>query len=89
VRKLIMDLYKHTREHFELEEGMMRKLKFPGLEMHSNYHNSLLTRLNEVSQDVGHGQLNKPVIEKLMSDWALRHIPNDDALFAAFMAQQI
>jgi hemerythrin len=86
LRWLIMQLYKHTREHFELEEGLMRKLNYPGASAHTGYHDSLLIRLNALSQQVGQGEFNKPVVEKLMTDWALRHIPNDDSVFANFMA---
>lgn len=88
LRGLIMQLYKHTREHFEAEEALMRKVYFPGVIPHTGYHNSLLNRLNAISQEVGQGRVNKPAIEQLMADWALRHIPNDDALIAAFIAQQ-
>ncbi len=88
LRPLIMQLYKHTREHFELEENLMRSLKFPDTDLHTGYHNKLLDRLNVISQEVGQCIVNKPAIEKLMRDWTLRHIPNDDALLAAFVARQ-
>lgn len=86
LRKLIMALYKHTREHFEFEEGLMRKHNFPGTLEHIGYHNSLLTRLNAISQDVGKGLVDKSAIEQLMSDWVLRHTQHDDALIAAYIA---
>jgi hemerythrin len=86
LRKLFMALYQHTREHFELEEALMRKHNFPGTVARTGYHNRLLTRLNALSQDVGQGQVDKPAIEQLMGDWALCHIPQDDALIAAFIA---
>ena len=41
----LMKLYKHTREHFELEEGLMRQAGYPGLDAHAGYHHGLLTRL--------------------------------------------
>lgn len=88
LRKLIMQLYKHTREHFELEEALMHKLNFPGATAHTGYHNSLLRRLNAISQEVGQSRVNKLEVEQLMTDWALRHIPIDDALIAAFIAEQ-
>lgn len=86
LRKIIMALYKHTREHFELEEALMRKHNFPGTEGHTNYHNSLLSRLNAISQEAGQGKVNKAAIEKLMSDWAIQHTQCDDALIAAYIA---
>jgi hemerythrin len=88
VRALIMQLYKHTREHFELEEDLMRKMKYPGTEEHIGYHNALLDRLNDISNQVGKGQLDRLAIEKLMTDWALRHVPNDDAMIASFLRKQ-
>ena len=89
LRKALMLLYKHTREHFEHEEALMRSVNFPGTMAHVDYHNSLLSRLNLVSQDVGKGQVNKAAIENLMADWALRHIPHDDAPIAAFLAKRV
>jgi hemerythrin len=89
LRMLIMTLYKHTREHFELEEAWMRKHNFPGTADHTNYHNSLLTRLNAISQDVGQCVVNKPAIEQLMSEWALQHTQHDDALIAAYIAGKV
>ena len=88
LRGLLMQLYKHTREHFELEEALMRKLNFPNTGAHTDSHNQLLIRLNGVCQEVGQGQVNKPVVDALMTDWALRHIAHDDAQLAAFMARQ-
>ncbi len=87
VRKLIMALYKHTREHFELEESHMRRFGFEPVEQHAHYHNQLLGRLNVISAQVGKGELDKVALEKLMTDWALRHIPGDDAVFAKFVAE--
>jgi len=88
LRQLLMQLYKHTREHFELEEALMRKHNFPGTGDHTNYHNSLLTRLNAISQDVGKGQVDPSAIETLMSDRALQHTQHDDALIAAYIAKK-
>ncbi|MDD4944563.1 bacteriohemerythrin [Rhodoferax sp.] len=84
-RLLIMQLYKHTREHFELEEGLMRQHRFPDLAAHTGYHNKLLSRLNTISEQVGQGAFDKPALMALMADWALRHTVQDDAPLAAFI----
>ncbi|MBV5299722.1 MAG: hemerythrin family protein [Rhodoferax sp.] len=88
MRSLMIQLYKHTREHFEREEELMRRVKFPGLALHQEQHNQLLRRLSELSMDVGKGYMNKPAIIALMTDWATRHIPLEDAQVVAFMAKQ-
>ncbi len=88
VRGLLMQLYKHTREHFEVEEALMRKLDFPDISAHTDSHNRLLARLNEVSQEIGQGRMDKSTVDQLMSDWSLRHILHDDAQLTAFIAKQ-
>ncbi|TXT41484.1 MAG: hemerythrin [Comamonadaceae bacterium] len=85
MRSLIMLLYKHTREHFELEEHLMRQLNFPDLHAHVHDHSHLLGKLNAISKEMGQGVFNKPALEQLMGDWTLRHILQDDAALAAFM----
>ncbi|MBY0465189.1 MAG: hypothetical protein K2W33_09615, partial [Burkholderiales bacterium] len=60
---------------------------YPGLAVHARYHNELLSRLNALSQDVGKGLLDRPAINKLMSDWALRHTQFDDADAIDYLAK--
>lgn len=85
MRALIIQLYKHTREHFEQEEALMRQVGFPGLTQHQENHNQFLRRLSELSMDVGKGYMNKPAIVNLMTEWATKHIPKEDAQVVAFM----
>jgi hemerythrin len=85
MRGLMILLYKHTREHFEKEEQLMRSMNFPDLTQHQEHHNQLLCRLSELSMDVGKGYMNKPAIVGLMTDWATKHIPLEDALVVAYM----
>jgi hemerythrin len=87
VRKLAMDLYKHTRLHFEEEEGSMGLCNYPGLAAHVELHNRLLGRLNAICEDIGKGQLDKDALDALMNDWALKHIPYDDARFEVYLHQ--
>ena len=85
VKGLALELYKHTRIHFEDEEGRMRQHRYPGLEAHSESHNRLLGRLDTLTQEIGKGKLYKPELDALMTDWAMFHIPLDDARFAAYL----
>jgi hemerythrin len=88
MRSLMILLYKHTREHFEKEEQLMRDLSFPEQATHQESHNQLLRRLSELSMDVGKGFMNKPAIVALMSDWATKHVLVDDAKIAEFMVSK-
>jgi len=85
VKRLAVELYKHTRIHFEYEEGEMRKAGFPGLAAHIESHLRLLGRFNTLSLEIGKGKLDKAALDALMTDWALYHIPLDDAQFETFL----
>ena len=86
LRPLVMQIYKYTREHFELEEALMRRVNFPGIDAHIEHHAKLLDRLNLLSMDVGKGHMSRPAISSLMNDWALRHVTEDDALLSGYLA---
>ena len=86
LRGLVMLLYKHTREHFAQEEALMVKVGFPGIAAHAEKHNKLLSRLNDLSMDVGKGHMNKAAIAALMSDWVVLHVTQDDAQLASYVA---
>ncbi len=88
IKPLAMQLYRHTREHFELEEAHMSQANFPELPTHAESHNRLLGRLNAISEGIGLGKVDKTALAKLMTDWALFHIPHDDARFATFLASK-
>jgi hemerythrin-like metal-binding protein len=86
LRPVIVSLCKQARAQFELEEALMRRVSFPGLEAHMAQHQLLLDRLIGRSMDVGKGYMNKPAIAALMQDWALRHVPEEDAKLGQFLA---
>jgi hemerythrin-like metal-binding protein len=82
-----MQLYKHTREHFELEEVTMRRLGVPSLDAHINWHNTMISRLNAVSLSIQSDTLREQDLVHLMTDWAEQHILVQDAELAAFLAR--
>jgi hemerythrin len=86
LRSAIVSLCKQARAQFELEEALMRRINFPGLEEHAAQHQTLLDRLIGRSMDVGKGYMNKPAIAALMQDWATRHVPEEDAKLGRFLA---
>ncbi len=86
LRPLVMQLYKFTREHFDLEEALMRRVNYPDIDTHVDHHDKLLARLSLLSMDVGKGHMSKSAIAALMNDWALRHVTQDDALLSGYMA---
>ena len=85
LRPVIVSLCKQARAHFELEEAVMRRVNYPEKDAHMAQHQRLLERLIGRSMDVGKGHMNKPAIAALMQDWAVNHVPLEDAQFAQFL----
>jgi hemerythrin-like metal-binding protein len=87
-RRVAMQLYQHTRVHFAHEEALMREMNFPDVKQHTERHNLLIGRLNVISTSIAQGDVNKQALVTLMTDWAMHHIVQDDAQFAAYHAAQ-
>lgn len=86
VRPMIVTLFKQMQHLFELEDVLMAKLAYAGAQVHAEDHQSLLTRLQDRSMDVGKGHMNKKAIVGVMTDWAHRHVANQDAELAQYLA---
>ena len=84
IKLRIMQLYQHTRQHFQAEEAFMRKINFPDCKAHTQAHNNLLARLNTLSHNIAQGTATAQDIETLMHDWALRHVLHNDAEFVKY-----
>jgi hemerythrin-like metal-binding protein len=83
-----IQLYKYTREHFEVEEGVMRKLHLPGLASHVDWHNTMITRLNAISQSIQSNTLREQDLVQLMTDWAEKHILVHDAELIPYLIRK-
>ena len=86
LRPMIVALFKHMQTQFELEEALMARVNFPGAQAHAQDHVNLLNRLRDRSMDVGKGHMNKKAIVGVATDWAHRHVVNQDAELAHYLA---
>jgi hemerythrin len=86
LRPMIIALYKQMQSLFDLEEALMAKVTYSAAPTHAEDHQSLLTRLRDRSMDVGKGHMNKKAIVGVMTDWAHRHVANQDAELAQYLA---
>lgn len=80
-----MALFQYTREHFAHEEQLMKRLNYPAMAAHQAQHNSLISRLSEVSARIANGTLDHAVLEAFLSDWLLNHIATSDFKLAAYV----
>ena len=80
-----MALFQYTREHFAHEEALMKRLDYPAMAAHQAQHESLISRLNEVSARIANGTLDHQVLEVFLTDWLLNHIANSDIKLATYI----
>jgi hemerythrin len=83
----IMSLFKHAREHFALEEEMMRRLGYPKLGHHVELHNDLILNLNEVSLRRFDSSEALLTFKRFIYEWVIDHIIHQDQDFFRFAQQ--
>ena len=85
VKRTAMSLYEYTREHFDHEERLMRRIKYPEVSAHVGQHNLLISQLNAVSLKIADGTLVRQQLESFVAGWLDDHIKNYDLKLAAYM----
>lgn len=85
LQRLTMQLYKYTREHFAHEEALMREINYPYYNAHADQHNTMLTRLNDVSARIAKNEHHREAIEAWISEWVVQHIARADAMLIGYV----
>ncbi len=85
LEELLMELYRHTREHFKAEEALMRDSAYPYYLEHRGQHDVLLEDLNRMAAEVVKDSSRLPAFRDLVADWVKKHILNHDQGIAAYL----
>ena len=88
VKRTLLYLYKHTREHFDYEENLMRDAQYMKLDEHREIHNDLIENLNNLSQQIANDNFSIFEFKKVVYDWIIDHIMNHDRDFIDFYKSQ-
>lgn len=83
--ELAMGLYQYIREHFQLEESLMKQANYPGYAIHVAAHEDLLKKLVALSSKIYDGSYTKKDISDFMKDWVLSHILEQDVAMGKFL----
>lgn len=81
------ELARHTREHFQREEEVMRNDGFPELADHKSEHDQLLAELSMLARGIrqsGRQRLDAELLDSL-KDWFLGHLLEQDRELADFL----
>lgn len=88
VRAMLDDLVRHVGEHFDREEGIMRRHAYPGYAAHKQGHGELLQQINNFMHlmDAEGAALPPAAILDFVGSWLIGHIVHDDKALGAWLA---
>ena len=69
----ILQLYKHTREHFAAEEKHMREIGFPEILPHIEMHTKLLLDLNKITEKPLTTEEDFTNFKQFIYEWVMDH----------------
>ncbi|MGR9046465.1 MAG: bacteriohemerythrin [Gammaproteobacteria bacterium] len=68
---LVLDHF--LKEHFDEEEKLMAEYNFSEINQHKKAHKLLLAELDEISQEIVRGEMDKDKILEFMRHWLFDH----------------
>lgn len=87
VGRALLELYRHTRIHFDHEEAAMRLHHYPEAEEHIRLHEQLMGELDRLACPELDCEARIAGLRYLVVDWASQHIAVADRAFALFLSQ--
>lgn len=78
VQLAVMELFRHTREHFRDEEELMKSIDYPALEEHRKLHEELIESLNRTTSRPIEGAEAIRSFRLFVYRWILEHLMEHD-----------
>jgi len=82
---LLMQIYRHTREHFRDEEQFMKDVGYPDLAEHRDAHDQLLSRFNDLSRAAVNDSSQLEPLRTFLAEWIVHHTVEHDQKFSRFI----
>lgn len=86
LERCVQQLMEYTRNHFEYEEILMRRVNYIDYEAHAQAHAELLARLDKLSHRISNDTLDKMELELFLRYLTDIHIPQVDSKLAEFLS---
>ena len=84
--EIVNKLIEYAENHFQLEEAYMKKLNYPLMKEHIQYHNKFREEFRQMSLSKGAlDAKTKELMSIYLTEWLTRHIFGIDKKFEAFV----
>jgi hemerythrin len=88
IREQLLSLAEHARQHFDDEETLMERAKFPGLGEHRIEHEDLTARLLAFKlARAKKGRVEAEQFATFLHEWLTTHIMESDKAYAVHLQQ--
>lgn len=84
--KAIDALGKYTRYHISVEEALLERYDYPGIQFHKQGHSDLLKQVTAYTDSILGG--NMPEVgdfKRFLGEWVIAHILNEDKKYGQFL----
>lgn len=83
----VRELIQYTETHFASEEQLMQAAGYPGLGVHRELHENLITQVRDMEMRAEIGERQVPIeLNRFIYNWLVDHIMANDKKFGAFVA---
>jgi len=87
VAPLIKELKKYTQEHFQQEEGFLKKYEYADLLVHQDAHKKFVGQISGLEKDFETGKLTVAIdLLNFLNDWLVKHIKEVDGKYSRDLA---
>ncbi|NMG64407.1 bacteriohemerythrin [Azoarcus indigens] len=88
VRRTLDELVNYTREHFAIEERLMRESGYPEYEEHRSYHEALIDQIHALQAKLDKGETSITFeLLHFLRVWLIRHICDVDQRFGGWYVE--
>lgn len=83
---IFVKLKEYAGEHFAGEEKLMRKINYPGLEVHLRQHRLFEEQMEQLEKALGNSEKQTIItLVSFLKGWFLEHILAEDTNYANYM----
>jgi hemerythrin len=84
VARTVGELQLYTRTHFQQEESLLRKAKYPDLAPHQELHRKFVADVEALEKQTREGRAaNSVLVLNLLRNWLVNHIQKTDKAYSA------
>lgn len=87
VQHAVMELFRHTREHFRDEEELMKSVDYPSLEEHRKLHEDLIESLVRITSQPIEGPQAIRAFRLFVYKWVIEHLMEQDRQLIDYVRQ--